>query len=184
MNAPRRYTPLYEGMVVRWANLVAVQRYLARKDPGPFRLVEIGVGSGVTANELVSDLIERGVPYQYVGIDALVDEESKCTKMHHPNMQLITGDSCEVSHRVSPGIHFLFIDGDHSYEAVKKDVLLYAPKVVENGIIAMHDIAYTGAGIVMMEMIQSGDFMVMLASHEPISYPDLTPGIGVVRKVA
>lgn len=38
-------------------------------------------------------------------------------------------------------LDFLFIDGDHSYEGVKRDFQLYSPLVRENGIIALHDIA-------------------------------------------
>lgn len=38
-------------------------------------------------------------------------------------------------------IDFLFIDGDHTYEGVKKDFNMYAPLVRPGGIIAMHDIA-------------------------------------------
>jgi len=37
-------------------------------------------------------------------------------------------------------IDFLFIDGDHSYEGVKKDFKIYAPLIRENGLIAFHDI--------------------------------------------
>jgi predicted O-methyltransferase YrrM len=37
-------------------------------------------------------------------------------------------------------LDFLFIDGDHSYEGVKKDFELYGPLVKKNGIIAFHDI--------------------------------------------
>jgi len=37
-------------------------------------------------------------------------------------------------------IDFLFIDGDHSYEGVKRDFEMYAPLVVKGGIIAFHDI--------------------------------------------
>ena len=37
-------------------------------------------------------------------------------------------------------IDFLFIDGDHSYEGVKQDFLLYAKYVRKGGIIAFHDI--------------------------------------------
>lgn len=36
---------------------------------------------------------------------------------------------------------FLFIDGDHSYEGVKKDFFLFQPLVRPGGIIAFHDIA-------------------------------------------
>lgn len=35
---------------------------------------------------------------------------------------------------------FLFIDGDHTYEGVKKDFQLYSPLVKNGGIIAFHDI--------------------------------------------
>ena len=36
-------------------------------------------------------------------------------------------------------IDFLFIDGDHSYEGVKKDFELYSSIVNDNGIIVIHD---------------------------------------------
>jgi predicted O-methyltransferase YrrM len=37
-------------------------------------------------------------------------------------------------------VDFLFIDGDHSYEGVKKDFHFYSPLVRRGGIIAFHDI--------------------------------------------
>jgi cephalosporin hydroxylase len=37
-------------------------------------------------------------------------------------------------------VDFLFIDGDHSYEGVKKDFELYSPLVRKGGVIAFHDI--------------------------------------------
>lgn len=37
-------------------------------------------------------------------------------------------------------VDFLFIDGDHTYEGVKKDFELYSPLVKKGGIIAFHDI--------------------------------------------
>ena len=37
-------------------------------------------------------------------------------------------------------VDFLMIDGDHSYEGVKKDFELYSPLVRDRGIIAFHDI--------------------------------------------
>jgi len=39
-------------------------------------------------------------------------------------------------------IDFLFIDGDHSYDAVKKDVDIWFPKLKSGGIIVMHDIGW------------------------------------------
>ncbi len=37
-------------------------------------------------------------------------------------------------------LNFLFIDGDHSYDGVKKDFEMYSPLVKPGGIIAFHDI--------------------------------------------
>lgn len=39
-------------------------------------------------------------------------------------------------------IDLLFIDGDHTYEGVKKDFEMYAPLVKEGGLIAFHDICF------------------------------------------
>lgn len=38
-------------------------------------------------------------------------------------------------------IDYLFIDGDHTYEGVKRDFELYSPLVRRGGIIAFHDVA-------------------------------------------
>jgi predicted O-methyltransferase YrrM len=43
-------------------------------------------------------------------------------------------------------IEFLFIDGDHSYEGVRRDFELYSPLVCEGGIVAFHDIVPGGPG--------------------------------------
>lgn len=40
----------------------------------------------------------------------------------------------------SQGVDFLFIDGDHTYEGVRRDFEMYSPFVSPNGIIAFHDI--------------------------------------------
>jgi predicted O-methyltransferase YrrM len=36
-------------------------------------------------------------------------------------------------------IDFIYIDGDHSYNAVKQDLEMYLPKLKDNGIIGGHD---------------------------------------------
>ncbi len=61
---------------------------------------------------------------------------------------LLRGDSHadEMLNRVKAALRdqaldYLFIDGDHTYEGVKRDFELYAPLVRKGGIIALHDIA-------------------------------------------
>jgi hypothetical protein len=43
-------------------------------------------------------------------------------------------------------IGYLFIDGDHQYESVSKDLKDWYPKVVSNGYIALHDSAVGRGG--------------------------------------
>jgi predicted O-methyltransferase YrrM len=62
-------------------------------------------------------------------------------------LYLLLGDShsAETLNRVKDilkqqALDFLFIDGDHSYEGVKRDFELYGPLVRKGGIVAFHDI--------------------------------------------
>lgn len=63
-------------------------------------------------------------------------------------LHLLRGDSHspEMLERVrevfrGQPLDYLFIDGDHRYEGVKRDFEMYAPMVRKGGIIAFHDIA-------------------------------------------
>lgn len=52
-------------------------------------------------------------------------------------------DSHEGIGYTERNIDFLFIDGDHSEEGVRKDFEIYSPLVKKGGIIALHDVVYT-----------------------------------------
>jgi predicted O-methyltransferase YrrM len=44
-------------------------------------------------------------------------------------------------------VELLFIDGDHSYDAVERDVELWLPRLIEGGVVLFHDVtttAYSG----------------------------------------
>jgi predicted O-methyltransferase YrrM len=75
-------------------------------------------------------------------------------------------------------IDFLFIDGDHSYEGVKRDFEMYGPLVRPGGIIAFHDITYIAqVGQFWDELKAQG-----LATREFLGDRGQVFGIGVVRK--
>ena len=48
-------------------------------------------------------------------------------------------DTAQLIKEYAP-FDFIFIDGDHTYEGVKKDFEMYAPMLVEGGIVGFHDI--------------------------------------------
>ena len=55
------------------------------------------------------------------------------------NLFFLKGFSRDVAPTFQLPIDFLFIDADHSYAAVKTDWNSWRPKLVEEGIIALHD---------------------------------------------
>ena len=69
--------------------------------------------------------------------------------VEHQKVSLVRGDSGDIQTKrqliniLGPSkIDFLFIDGDHSYRAVKRDFELYSPLVRKGGIVVFHDILY------------------------------------------
>ena len=49
-----------------------------------------------------------------------------------------TDEACK--HIPDGHLDFVFIDADHTYEGVKRDIELWEPKVQENGLIMGHDL--------------------------------------------
>lgn len=54
-------------------------------------------------------------------------------------IRILRGKSADMALVFDGEIDLLFIDGDHSYEMVKLDVLYWLPKLKENGIVVFHD---------------------------------------------
>ncbi len=72
-------------------------------------------------------------------VDYLVDRHGL-----QRHVWLHQGDSCAVAQswragRPTGDIGFLFIDGDHRYDAVAADILHWTPLVVTGGVVALHD---------------------------------------------
>lgn len=121
--------------------------------------VEIGVCNGVT-----SELFAQQIPNikklfavdnypSFVDWDGTrVTEERQAETMRrckerlakYPNVEFVYKSSAEFSESVfDDSLDFIFIDGDHSYEATLKDIQLYWPKVKTGGVFAGHDINLT-----------------------------------------
>ncbi len=75
------------------------------------------------------------------GPNDLENEESFFRKHFHPRFIKDTSENAFYNFFIPQDIKidFLFIDGDHSYEGVKKDFDLYSQILNDNGIIVIHD---------------------------------------------
>jgi cephalosporin hydroxylase len=68
-------------------------------------------------------------------------------------VELVVGDSHDprIGQRIrrlldGRALDFLFIDGDHSYEGIRRDFADYTPLVRPGGVVALHDIVPGGPG--------------------------------------
>lgn len=61
---------------------------------------------------------------------------------------ILRGDSVAMADEVSDGSLFLvYVDGDHSYDGVFRDIRAWAPKVMKGGYMAFHDFENANYGV-------------------------------------
>lgn len=110
-------------------------------------IVEIGVLDGLTTREMAK---VSQVPIY--GIDPIVSdsmnkrligsvEKIRNNLDFYPNFVFINDYSFNVVNNWSKQFDLIFIDGDHTYEAVKQDFSQWFPLLQSGGVIAFHDSA-------------------------------------------
>jgi len=63
----------------------------------------------------------------------------------------VKSKSVDAAEKFKGAVDFIFIDGDHSYQAVKSDVDSWFNKLEHNGLIIMHDIGWADGVIKVIE---------------------------------
>lgn len=121
------------------------------------------------SEEHKKDLKERGI--------SLLDKfrENMSKKGVSDFIKTVVGFSYNVHDKIEK-ISLLFIDGDHSYEGVKKDFDLYSGKVSVGGYIAFHDAHHTWPGVL--------QFVNELMKNPEYSFEgECFPSIKIFKKV-
>jgi len=121
--------------------------------------IEIGVDSGTNANHICSNLdIKKlylidpyssynnmsgnGVmPSDEVGVKCYLTAKNILNSFEDKLMWLI-GLSEEMYKHVTEMVDFVYIDGNHRYAYVKKDIELYLPLIKEGGLLGGHDFKF------------------------------------------
>jgi len=82
-------------------------------------------------------------------------------------VSFIVGYSELVGQRWNPQHKFglIFVDGDHRYWFVKRDVELWAPHLVEGGYLILHDVDIESVAAVRGELLASEGFEERTATH-------------------
>lgn len=116
---------------------------------------EIGVAEGIHAKELYASLNFNRLYLIDIWEVYYLHREDEAIKIEIPsrgmklvkkmfdeksNIEIIKGDSVEVSKRFQEeSLDFVYIDGNHDYEFVKKDIEAWYPKVKKGGVLCGHD---------------------------------------------
>ena len=125
-------------------------------------MLQIGLGHWASTHFILSLLLNTMTTIEYDKgfIDRYIPE------MDEDFETIIQGDSTVAHNNVNDN-HYdaVFIDGNHSYEYVKKDLENYWPKVKDGGIIAMHDVNFEGERYGSPRVIRESGYDWKFISH-------------------
>jgi len=120
------------------------------KEEGLKKVAEIGVHKGATVRNILnscSDILDEYwaidpyVPYEQMKADWDELYKNICSDMiKYQKLKAMRLTSAEAA-RLFPEQYFdlVFIDADHSYDAIKEDIYLWKPLIRKGGILAGHD---------------------------------------------
>ena len=124
----------------------------------PLKGIEIGVSYGDNAKSILKTLniktlflIDPYLPYMcWVPKDPREALEISINNLSEFNDKIvrIIKKSEDAVNDVPNDLDFIYIDGNHHYEYVKKDIELYYPKIKEGGFIGGHDYSIDFMGVV------------------------------------
>lgn len=78
----------------------------------------------------------------------------KSVASYNGRLRIIQGLSWEAASLIDDGsLDFVFIDADHEYESVKKDILAWTPKLKPGGTLCGHDTHFSGVKQALAELI-------------------------------
>lgn len=125
---------------------------LARSYEGTF--VEIGSYLGSSSCFIAEGILQSGRKSHLYCIDTwqndamsegnrdTYDAFLNNTQEYRNIISPLRGWSYDIAENFDETVDFMFIDGDHSYEGIKRDVDLWVPKLNPGALVVMHDIGW------------------------------------------
>lgn len=144
---------MQERMIYGWMS--EPDRMALRRWAFGAKCLEIGCYEGLSTMQICMTADHVTTVDTFDGRATGVERDTE--KTFHLNMQAcgnagkilaIKGESSKVLPKLEKGFGFIFIDGDHSYEAVREDALNCRRLLAEDGILAFHDYDSGHPGVV------------------------------------
>lgn len=143
----------YPGLIFNGTNFVP-------QEPKPLHFVEVGAWKGKSAAFMAVEIINSQLPIRFDVVDTwkgtlnedvhqqdpdvvndrlfeVFLENMKPVEGHYNPIRMTSVEAAGLYENAS--LDFVFIDGDHTYEGVKADLIAWKDKIRPGGIIAGHD---------------------------------------------
>ena len=119
-------------------------------------LIEVGVDTGKSTFFLLDNIPTLTIYAIDTNIKKFYNEDVK--KKYGNRLIPIQGYSYNVADQLPDNFaDIVFIDADHSYQSVKRDIEAYSPKLKKGGLLTGHDIDYPGVNKAVTELIEDFD---------------------------
>lgn len=145
------------GQPMNYADIYAE---VASSLPSGSRIVEVGVFKGRSAHFLVNKMVKLGKSFEINLVDpATLSHIIKHIKLLRKYCVFHPVQSTEAAARFQDkSLDFVWIDGNHEYDAVKADISAWLPKIKPGGVLAGHD--YFKSGKASNQVIEAVDEML------------------------
>ncbi len=119
-------------------------------------MIEVGIDTGKTTFHLLDTIPQLTIYAVDTDISKFYNVSVK--EKYGDRLVPIQGYSFQVADQFADNFaDIIFIDADHSYASVKKDILKYMPKLKKGGLLTGHDIDYPGVNKAVNEVIKDFD---------------------------
>lgn len=120
------------------------------------KMIEVGIDTGKTTFYLLDNIPSITIYAIDTNIRKFYNDDVK--KKYGNRLIPMQGLSYHIADQIpDKSVDLIFIDADHSYESVKKDILAFTPKLKDGGILTGHDIDYPGVNRAVTELIENFD---------------------------
>ena len=114
------------------------------------QFVETGTYKGKSAAYMDAAITKSGKQISFVTVDIVKEKECQDLESLCENVTQVIDDSLKVAgYIINNTLGFVFLDADHSFEFVSKELEAWWPKVRKGGIFAGHDYDASWPGVVM-----------------------------------
>ena len=113
------------------------------------KVVEVGVERGINACECIAkwEGIDLTLVDSYKGNEVKPPTNGFTAELNRRGVKWMLMDSCDAAKLFDDeSLDFVYIDADHSYEAVMKDIMAWASKVRHGGVLGGHDYSEPSCG--------------------------------------